>query len=54
MNLVFDRGTTTDVMTIDALNFFVKVLLRSFYRHVESKRGTSIIFETVSSLLAHR
>jgi len=33
---------TTDVITIDALNYFAKVpLLQSFYRYVELNRGTS-------------
>ena len=40
---------TTDVITIDVLNFFAKVFIaKPFYRHVESYRGTSTIFETVS------
>jgi hypothetical protein len=43
---------TTDVITIDALNFITKVFIAklfNFYRHVESNRGSSMIFDTVSS-----
>ena len=43
---------TTDVITIDA--DCEGIYYEAFYRHVESNRGTSIIFETVSSLLGHR
>ena len=44
-----------DVITMDALTFCCEgIYYEAFYRHVESNRGTSMIFETVSSLLAHR
>jgi hypothetical protein len=43
------RIATTDVITIDVFDFFAKVFIaKPFYRHVESNRGTSTIFETVS------